>query len=101
MANFYRDNPDLKFHLSHPMMKKIVDLKENGFADRDLYEYAPLDFEDAMDTYDQVLEIIGDICDNTIAPNAESIDHDGPELIDNRVIYARGTQENHEVLTQA
>lgn len=101
MANFYRDNPDLKFHLSHPLMKKIVDQKENGFADKDLYEYAPLDFEDAMDTYDQVLEIIGDICENTIAPNAESIDHDGPSLIDNRVWYARGTQENHEVLTQA
>ena len=101
MANFYRDNGDLKIQLTHPLMKKIVELKENGYIDRDRFDYAPRDFEDALDTYDQVLEIIGDICENTIAPNAESIDHEGPRLVDNRVEYARGTQENLEVLTQA
>ena len=68
MANFYTDTPDLKFHLTHPLMKKIVALKENNFEDKDKFDYAPLDFEDAMDSYDKVLEIVGEICGDIIAP---------------------------------
>ena len=49
MANFFSDNKDLQFHLQHPMMRKIVELKERGFAEKDLYDFAPQDFEDAMD----------------------------------------------------
>jgi alkylation response protein AidB-like acyl-CoA dehydrogenase len=101
MANFYTDNQDLRFQLSHPLMKKIVALKEFGFADKEKFDYAPLDYEDATDTYEKVLEIIGEICETTIAPNAESVDHDGPLLIDNAVQYARGTRENLDMLNQA
>jgi 3-(methylthio)propanoyl-CoA dehydrogenase len=101
MENFYKDNRDLKFHLHHPMMKKIVSLKERGFDEKDQYDYAPLDFEDAMDSYDKVLEIIGEISGTIIGPNAESVDQEGPVLTDNEVKYARGTQENHEALTKA
>ena len=67
MANFYTDNPELKFHLTHPLMKKIVALKERDYTDKDKFDYAPLDFEDAMDNYDKVLEIVGDICANIIS----------------------------------
>ncbi len=101
MANFYIDNKDLKFHLDHPGMKKIVQLKERDFAEKSSCDYAFLDFEDAMDSYDKILEIVGDICGNIIAPNAESVDAEGPELLNNRVKYARGTAENHEALTRA
>lgn len=101
MANFYNDNKDLKFHLEHPLMKKIVELKEKGFIDKDKFDYAPMDFEDAMDSYHRTLEIIGDICGNIISPNAESVDHEGPEVINGHVKYARGTQENHESLIKA
>ena len=62
MANFYLDNPSLKHHLHHPLMERIVELKERGFADKDKYDYAPQDFEDAMDSYEKVLEIVGEIC---------------------------------------
>ena len=55
MANFYTDNPSLKHHLHHPLMKRIVELKERGYADKDTYDYAPIDFEDAMDSYEKVL----------------------------------------------
>ena len=99
--NFYNDNPAIKFQLSHPLMKKIVDLKERNFADKDKYDYASRDFEDAVDNYEKVLEIIGGICNDIIAPNAESVDHEGPQVENSRVIYARGTQENHEALMQA
>ena len=52
MANFYNDNPDLKHHLTHPLMRKIVELKERNFADAEKYDYAPFDFDDAMDSYE-------------------------------------------------
>lgn len=101
MANFYTDNKDLRFHLTHPMMEKIVRLKEMDYREKDKYDYAPHDFEDAMDNYEKVLEIIGAICADVIAPNAEDVDHEGPQIVDGRVRYARGTQENHEALTRA
>ena len=101
MANFYTDNKDLKFHLDHPMMKKIVELKEKGFADKDKFDYAPMDVEDALDSYHQTLEIVGEICGDIIDPNAESVDQEGPKVINGHVQYARGTQENHEALAKA
>ncbi len=101
MANFFLDNKDIQFHLDHPLMKKIVDLKEQGFKDKGAYDYAPVDFEDAVDSYRKVLEIVGDVAANTIAVNADSVDKEGPRVENDRVIYARGTQENHDMLTQA
>ena len=96
MANFYTDNPDLKLHLQHPLMRKIVALKERDFADAEKFDYAPLNFDDAMDNYDRVLEIVGELCGTTIADNAEGVDHDGPTVANGRVTYAPGTQENLE-----
>ncbi len=101
MANFFTDNPDLKFHLEHPLMKKIVALKERNFADKDKFDYAPMDFEDAMDSYEQVLEIVGEICGDVVAPNAESVDQEGPKIVNNEVVYAKGTQENLDALVKA
>ncbi|WP_010664305.1 acyl-CoA dehydrogenase family protein [Marinilabilia salmonicolor] len=101
MANFFTDNPDLKFHLSHPLMKKIVALKENNFEDKDKFDYAPLDFEDAMDSYEKVLEIVGEISGDIVAPNAEGVDAEGPKIENNEVVYAKGTQENLDALVKA
>jgi len=101
MGNFYTDNPDLKFQLQHPLMKRIVELKERNFTEKDKYDYAPQDFEDAMDSYDKVLEIVGEICAEVVAPNAESVDHEGPKLENGRVKYATGTQVNLDALKQA
>jgi hypothetical protein len=101
MANFFTDNSDLLFHLKHPLMKKIVALKERDFADKDKFDYAPLDFEDAMDSYEKVLEIVGEICGDIVAPNAESVDAEGPRIVNNEVIYAKGTQENLDALVKA
>lgn len=101
MENFYNDNKNLRYHLFHPLMEKIVNVRENNFAEKDLYDYAPQDFEDAMDNFDKVLEIVGEIAGEIIAPNAESVDHEGPHIDNNRVIYARGTAENHQALVNA
>ena len=94
MANYYNDNKALKLHLQHPLMEKIVALKERDYADAEKFDYAPVDFADAMDNYDRVLEIVGELCGTTIADNAESVDHEGPTVADGRVTYASGTQQN-------
>ena len=101
MANFYTDTPELKHHLNHPLMKRIVELKERNYADKDNFDYAPVDFEDAMDSYDKVLEIVGEICGDIVAPNAEGVDHEGPTVANGRVTYAAGTKQNLEAVTKA
>ncbi len=101
MANFFSDNKDLQFHLEHPLMKRIVELKERGFTEKDNYDYAPADFEDAMDNFRRVLEICGEICGEVIAPNAEDVDTEGPKVVDDHVVYAPGTARNIEAITKA
>ncbi|MDR2682881.1 MAG: acyl-CoA dehydrogenase family protein [Dysgonamonadaceae bacterium] len=101
MSNFYLDNPSLKHHLHHPLMKRIVELKERNYADAATYEYAPVDFEDTMDSYEKVLEIAGEVIGEVVAPNAEEVDAQGPKLENNRVEYAPGTAENLKATIQA
>lgn len=101
MANFYLDTPSLRHHLHHPLMRRIVELKEREFRDKDEYDYAPIDFDDAMDSYERVLEMVGEISAEVIAPNAESVDREGPTVANGRVTYARGTQENLDTVRKA
>lgn len=101
MANYYTDQPELKFHLHHPQMKRIVELKERDFADKDKYEDAPVDFDDAMENYEKMLEITGDVAANIIEPNSESVDEEGPHLENGRMIYASKTYENLDATRKA
>ncbi len=101
MDNFYKDTPDFRFHLDHPIVEKIVKLKEKDFKESELYDYAPLNHDDAIDTYDKILDIVGEICAETIAPNAEEVDLEGPHLVDNEVIYAKGTDADYKALYDA
>ena len=101
MANFYTDSPELKHYLNHPLMKRIVELRERDFEEKDLYAYAPQDHEDAMDNYDKVLDIIGEICGDIIAPNSEGVDHEGATCEGGHVHYAPGTEQNLDALRKA
>ena len=101
MANFYTDNPSLKHHLNHQLMRKIVELRERNYTDAEKFDYAPANFDDAMDNYEKVLEIIGDICGNKIAENAEAVDHQGASCANGRAYYADATVENLEVCRKA
>ena len=78
-----------------------MELRERDFAEKDQYTYAPQSHEDAMDNYDQVLEIVGEICGDIIAPNAEGVDHEGPICREGHVYYASGTEQNLEALRKA
>ena len=99
--NYYTDSPELKHYLNHPLMKRIVELRERDFAEKDQYAHAPQDYEDAIDSYDKVLEIVGEICGDIIAPNAESVDHEGVTCRDGHVYYASGTEQNLDALRKA
>ena len=101
MANFYTDNADLKHHLHHPLMEKIVALRERNYTDAEKFDYAPTDFNDAMDNYERVLDIVGEICGTTIADNAEAVDHQGASCSDGRAHYADATVENLDVCRKA
>ena len=101
MANFYLDNSDLKHHLHHPLMEKLVALRERNYSDAGKYDYAPFNFEDAMDSYEKVLEIAGEISGEIVAANAEDVDHEGPHVVDGHVVYAKGTQKNLDALVKA
>ena len=101
MANFYLDNSDLKHHLHHPLMKKLVALRERNYSDAETYDNAPFNFEDSMDSYEKVLEIAGEISGEIVAANAEDVDHEGPHVVDGHVVYAKGTQKNLDALVKA
>lgn len=101
MANYYTDHPEIGFHLEHPLMRRIVELKERNFADKDQFDDAPVNYEDAIENYKRLLEITGDVTANIIEPNSESVDLEGPHLENGRMIYASKTVENIEATRQA
>lgn len=101
MANYYSDIPELKHHLNNPMMERICELKERNYRDKETYDDAPQDLEDALDSYDKILEITGEITADVIAPNAEGVDEEGPHHADGRVQYASGTVKNLDAMVKA
>lgn len=101
MANYYTDHPEIEFHLNHPLMKRIVELKERNYADKDNFEDAPVNYEDAIENYKRLLEITGDVAANIIEPNSESVDQEGPHLENGRMIYASKTFENLDATRKA
>ena len=101
MANYYNDNAALKHHLHHPLMEKIVALRERDYTDAEKFDYAPVDYADAMDSYEKVLEIVGEICGGRIAENAEDVDHQGASCSDGRAHYADKTVENLDLCRKA
>lgn len=101
MANYYTDHPEIEFHLNHPLMKRIVDLKERNYVEKDQFEDAPVNYEDAIENYKRLLDITGDVAANIIEPNSEDVDLEGPHLENGRMIYAGKTFENLDATRKA
>ncbi len=101
MANYYSDHPEIAFHLDHPLMKRVVELKEKSFEDAANYDDAPVNYEDAIENYKRMLDITGDVAANIIEPNSESVDQEGPHLENGRMIYASKTFENLDATRKA
>ena len=101
MANYYSDHPEIEFHLNHPLMKRVVDLKERNYVEKDQFEDAPVNYEDAIENYKRLLDITGDVAANIIEPNSEDVDLEGPHLGNGRMIYASKTFENLDATRKA
>lgn len=99
--NYYSDNESLKFYLQHPDIEKIATLRENNFEEAGQYPDAPANAAEAVEGYQQAMDLIGEITAEVIAPNAAQVDAEGPKVVDGRVVYAPGTAQNHQTLTQS
>ena len=95
------DAKKLQYYLDSPLMRRIVELKERDFADKDKFDYAPVSYDDAIENYKRIVEITDEVAKNIIEPNSESVDLEGPHLENNRMIYASKTYENLDATRKA
>ncbi len=101
MENFLLDNEDILFHLDNMDIDRVIELREDNFKQSKEFAYAPVDLEDAKDSYRKVLNVIGEICGETLAPLAPEIDEEGVKLVDGEVQLAKGTKLVQEMFGQA
>lgn len=101
MPNFFTENSDLLFNFNNLHLEEIVDIAEDNFKHTDKHNYAPVNYEDAIENYRKVLEVLGDITGNFIAERAAAVDEEGAMFKDGKVHYAKGTTENLKQLAQA
>ena len=101
MANYFRDNPDIQFLFDYLDLEEIARLQEEG-AENGTADYVPIDAADAVDDYRGILEIVGQIAAESIAPNAEQVDAEGNTLnADGTVTLHPLVQENLKQLGRA
>ncbi len=101
MPNFFTENHDIQFHFNRLNLENIVNMIEDNYEEAKKFNYAPVNYEDAIENYRKVMEVVGDIAGNFIAPRAADVDHEGAQHKDGKVSYAKGTQENLEMLSKA
>jgi len=101
MSNFFKDNEDLLFQFENLHLEDIIRSRESNFTEYEEYPYAPLNVEDAMDSYRRVLEVVGDIAGEFVAPRAAEVDREGVHFQNGEVHYAKGTAEALERLSKA
>jgi alkylation response protein AidB-like acyl-CoA dehydrogenase len=102
MANFYRDNDDIQFLFRHMNLREAAEICEEGFKFAGEFDYAPADATEAIRNYEMVLDSLGQLCAEFIAPRAESVDREGNVLNeDGTVTRAKGIAEAIEKLGQA
>ena len=99
--NYYSDNKALAHYLRHPLLERIVAMKEHGYSQSAEYNYAPIDFAEALQGYEQVLHLVGELCADVVAPNVARTEVEGPTVEDGRVKYSPATAENMELFRQA
>ena len=97
--NFYTDNPSLSLHLHHPDMVRVAETAEKGFTEQGTA--IPANSDEAIQQYEMILDLLGNISAEVIAPNAADVDLEGPHLVDGRVQYAAGTRKNLDTLVQS
>lgn len=101
MPNFFTDNEDIVFHFNRLDLKEVLEAAEDNYEQAKEFKYAPENYEDAMDNFEKVLEVLGDIAGNYINERASGVDEEGAHFENGEVRYAKGTEENLKRLAQA
>jgi len=101
VENFYQDNEDIQFFVKHLDWQRIVNLHEQGFKERELYDYAPVNPADAVDSYERVLKVLGEIAAEYSAPRSEEVDLNGTSFEGGKVSYARGISDSLKLLAKS
>lgn len=102
MPNYFTEVPDIEFHLrTLPYLREIARLKERNFADAGRFDDAPVNEDDALENYRLVLNLLGELAAEHIAPRAPSVDAEGSRLVDGHVYYAEGIRKAIQELAQA
>lgn len=101
MPNFFTENSDILFQFENLDIEEIVELTENFYEEAKEYNYAPTNYADAIENYRKIMEIVGDIAGNFVAPRAGEVDEQGNTIENGKVVYAKGTQENLKQLAAA
>jgi alkylation response protein AidB-like acyl-CoA dehydrogenase len=99
--NFFFDNPDLQFRLEQLDLREVLEFKEKGYSESEVYPGSPRNYPDAKDNFRIVLEVLGEICGERVAPRAAEADEEGAQFNDGVVTYAAATQDAIEALRSA
>jgi len=102
LANFFRENEDLRRTLAVAPLEELAPLLEAGFKDAASDPSAPADPAGYRETCGMVLEMAGELCATEIAPHAAAVDAAGARLqADGSVAYAPHTREALSKLAEA
>jgi len=102
MGNFYSDNDDIRFLFRHIDLGQLARAFEENFRFAQEFDYAPGNEAEAVRNYELVLEAVGELCADFIAPRAEDVDRTGNKLNeDGSVTRPAGIREAIEKLGQA
>jgi alkylation response protein AidB-like acyl-CoA dehydrogenase len=101
VKNFYQDNEDIQFFFKYLDWQRIVTLHELDFEDKEQYEYAPENSVDAVDSYERVLNVLGEIAAEYIAPRSEEVDLNGASFEAGKVSYTKGTSDSLNLLAKS
>ncbi len=101
MPNYFTENHDIQFHFNRLNLEEIIGMLEDNYEEAKRYNYAPINYEDAVENYRKVMEVVGDIAGNFISSRAADVDSEGAQYKSGKVSYAKGTQENLEMLSKA
>lgn len=99
--NFFLDNLDLQFRFDRLDLQEVLDLKEKGYQYAGQCSVAPRNYVDAKDNHHILLEVLGDIAANVVAPQAAAADDEGAQFHDGQVQYSAATQDAIQALRKA
>ncbi len=94
MANFYKDNSDIKLNLERVGLHQLADLIEGDYSAAHISDIAPENSSDAVENYLKICQIAGGLAGGPIAERSAKIDEEGNVCRDGDVFYHELVKKN-------